>query len=85
MYTIFVPLTEFLQNGGVLNIGREVYQRSTSAGVSPTPMCVGECVEWDERFHLPKDGFTNVRSYHTIYPFPNEALFVKVACTPIYK
>lgn len=80
MYTVFVPLTEFLQNGGALKRNRDLYQYSTSAGVSGSPICIGPFIE---RLSITRIKYLSALG--SSISTNASMLYVKVPCNPIYE
>jgi hypothetical protein len=75
---LFVPLEEFLQNGGTLTAGRTLYIEPSSQGTTGVAV-VGELVE-----HQPDNGLCVMKSGWGQFPMIDALLFVKVPAIPQY-
>jgi hypothetical protein len=83
-YTLFVPLSEFIENGGILTQDRELFQESTSMGVSKMPMQIGWYEEAIQHKVKEPEMIMVKNSSWEFQGFKN-LLFVRVKAVPIYE
>ena len=73
MKTIFVTIKEFIENGGILEKGREIY-------INKGDIVPSYYLEWDHKQNVPLIYNTNYKSFPVSMGF-----LVKIDVTPIYK
>lgn len=75
MKTIFVTVQEFLENGGVLELGRYIF--NSSGGM----IGIYDGTFTDKIFH----GMSRIKRSVGTFPSYNSLTFVEIETTPIYK